>query len=360
MKRKIVYSFIFAASLLLLTACGSDSKPDREDGGVPGQELTSLSIVYESSEYDELKGMIGHYHVHAVDENAKPISGLALDVSLVNGVKEIRNQKMQNATGNIQSSEPISFYDDGVNFLQTDVAVGDTLIIVPSAGKTGVYYLGDWKIGGIDTALTLRENSFSLETTEGLTYIVGNDERLLGGDGGSRGTLAVAHIEFPDNTTDELTTDGAGFIYFDVVFDPILAGHTITLGAHTYGNRIGTAMVASLRGAEFAGSTVTVPNSGSIEYAAMTLSIDPGNGGTEHLIDVDIVPSSFVVEPLESCSLNNEKSDFHTDGGGRVLLAINTQGKVETIEDDNSTTISGADECTVTWNGDATSIYLEY
>lgn len=346
MKRKAINSFILATSVLFLTACGSNSKSNTEDGP---RGTTTLSIVYDSTSNNDAGKIVGHYHVHAVDAQGKPMTNLALNLSIVNGVKEIRNQKLQNATGTIESSAPIGFYDAGVNFSQTGVGVGDSLIIVPSSGKTGIEYLGDWKITAVAAGLTLRENSFHLESTSGLTYVIGNEERFLGGTSG-RGEIAVAHIESVENNT----TDDNGFTYFDIVFDPTLAGHTVTVGVHTDGNRIGIGKVIGLRAAEFFGGPVTVPNSGGIQYVTMTLGIDPGNGGTEHLIGVNIVPSSFSVEPAKDCSLNYDASDFHTDGGGSVLLAINTGGS------GNSTTTDEATVCTIEWAGGITSIYLEY
>ena len=345
MKRKTINSFILATSVLFLTACGSDSKSNTEDGP---RGTTALSIVYDSTSNNDEGKIVGHYHVHAVDEQGKPMTNLALNLSIVNGVKEIRNQKLQNATGTIESSAPIGFYDGGVNFAQTGVGVGDSLIIVPSSGKTGIEYLGDWKITAVGAGLTLRENSFHLESTGGLTYVIGNEERFLGGTSG-RGQVAVAHIESVKNTT-----DSNGFTYFDIVFDPVLAGHTVTVGAHTDGNRMGVGKVIGLRAAEFFGGPVTVPNSGGIQYATMTLGIDPGNGATEHLVDVDIAASSFSVEPAKDCSLNYDASDLHTDAGGRVYLAINTAASTAGSDTDE------ASVCTVKWAGGITSIYLEY
>ena len=141
MKRKIINSFILATSVLFLTACGSNSKSNVEDGVASG--TTSLSIVYESSEYDATKGLIGHYHVHAVDENGKPISGLNITPSVINGVKEIRNQKVQYSAGTILSTTPITFNDNGINFSQTGVTLNDTLMILPSSGKVNNSYVGD-------------------------------------------------------------------------------------------------------------------------------------------------------------------------------------------------------------------------
>jgi len=167
-------------------------------------------------------------------------------------------------------------------------------------------YLGDWEITNVGTELTLANRAFNLESTDGLTYIVGNAQRLLGRD------IAVAHI--------------------------------------LDGNSTGVTDEKSLRWDTYVGETVTVPQDGRTHTASMTLGIDPGNGGTEHLIDVDIVPSSFSLEPVEKCTLSSS-SDLHTDAGGRVNLVINT------VADVNATEVG---TCTVTWNGSNASIYLEY
>ena len=353
-KKTIIYSVSVLIAAIMFTACGSDSKANGRDIA-PG--TTALSIVYASTEESGGK-IVGHYRVHAVDDNGNPLSGLKLKMSLVNGVKQIRNQKLQRGTGNILSATPIRFNDVGINFANTDIKVGDSLIILPSAGKTGVDYLGDWTISNIGSELELKENSYNLETTLNTTYIIGNEERLLGGNNSDRGTVAVAHIQDVNNT---FTTNEKGFTFFDIVFDPVLAGHTVTVGVHTIkGTRLGAAKVIGLRGAEFIGSEITVENTGKTYIIPMTLSIDPGNGGTEHLIDVDVNPRSFKVEPIDSCKLNFDQSDFHTDSAGRVKLAIETKGKVESTDKNGTKTSTGADACTVKWDGGITSTYLEY
>jgi len=361
-KQIILYGLLSFIVATLLVACGSDSKANESDI-TPG--TTALSIVYASTE--EVAGkIVGHYRVHAVDDNGNPISGLKLKMSLINGVKQIRHQKLQRGTGDILSAEPIMLKDVGIDFTQTDIRVGDSLIILPSSGKTDVNYLGDWTISNIGSELELKENSYNLESTENLTYIIGNEERLLGGDNGDRGVIAVAHIQDVNSTS---TTNEKGFTLFDVVFDPVLAGHTVTVGVHTVnGTRLGAAKVIGLRGAEFPPVETSIVNSGGKVVVPMTLSIDPGNGGTEHLVDVEINPLSFKVEPIDSCTLNSNRSNFHTDSGGRVILVIDTKGKVAVVDKNGTSVVDengipkteGADNCTVKWDGGITSTYLEY
>jgi len=231
MKRKTIYSFILSVFLVLLTACGSDSK--KNAGDLPPSE-SGITASISCFEYEQItKAYVAHCYVHAVDGNSNPVSGLSFSVSLVNGVKELNE-----GTGNILTTDPISFSDDVVNFTQTEVKKTDNLIILPTATTTDPAYLGNWEIAGVSTNLTLAENSFSLETTEDLTYVIGNETRYdLGGS-------ASAHIEYPDDEQTEGDDTGSkleGFFYFDVVYDPALRGETIFLGAHTFGNRIGTA-----------------------------------------------------------------------------------------------------------------------
>ena len=355
MKKQILHkSILFFASIFLI-ACGSNSK---YDAGELSPGTTALSIVYDST--TEAGGkMIGHYHVHAVDDQGKPMAGLKLKLALINGVRELRKQKLQRGIGNILSTTPITFNDNGVNFSQAGINIGDSLIILPTAGKASVTYLGDWRISDIGPNLTLEEASYHLESTENVTYIIGNEERLLGGKNGDRGILSVAHIQKLD-TNGTSVTDQNGFTYFDVVFDPVLAGHTVTIGVHTDAvNRLGIAKVISLRGAKFSAATVTIENIGGKVPVSMYMTIDPGNGGTEYLRDVNLVPSSFTVEPIDSCSINYNESDFHTDGAGRVHLVIDTKGKT-TVREGNETKETGSDTCEIKWEGAASSIYLEY
>ena len=348
MKSVIKSTLILGASFLFVTGCGSDSKSNATEGVSGIDSQTALSIVYDSTELVNGK-MVGYYHIHAVDDNGKPLAHLPFKISLINGVKEIYGAKVQSGTGIIAPTKPITFGDSRFDFSTTNVTPGDTLIVLPTSGRTDSSYLGDWTVIGKSDVLSLRESSYNLQTTDGLSYILGREERLLGGDIG-RGTLAVAHVEALDSNGSS-TTDKNGFTNFKVVFDPVLLGHTITIGAHTNGNRLGVSKVIGLRGGKFSASSVKVPNTGESELAVMYLAIDPGNGAMEYLMDVDIVPSSFEVTPEEACRLNMQKSDFHTDGAGRVHLVIDTNGSI----DDTGTT-----SCEVKWNGGITSIYLEY
>ena len=350
MKKNILSSMIIVSSVVLFTACGSNSKPDGGSGAAGG--AYGLSISYMSTNYAEAKGFTDHYRVHAADSSGKPVSGLSLDVSIVNGVKEIRGRKLQIQSGGIQSSTPITFYDDNVNFAATNVATGDNLIVIPSSGKTDNSYLGDWGIQSVGSQLGLRGGSFNLENTDGLTYIVGNEQRFLGA---GRGRIAIAHIEKVDNQTN---TDG--FSYFDVVYDTALGGHTVTLGVHTAsGERLSGAKIAGLRGGTFFATSSVVPLDGQTHIVRMALGVAPesGGGGGEHLIDVTVVPSSFSVAPESSCRLNIAASEFHTDQSGYVYLAIDT---VSSGDSNATTPATSTSTCTVSWAGDNTSIYLEY
>jgi len=284
MKRKIIYSFLLGVSAMLITACGSNSKDNAGDMPPSESGITASIACFESEQLT--KAYVAHCYVHAVDGNSNPVSGLSFAVSLVNGVKVL-----QEGTGNILTTDPISFSDDVVNFAQTDVKKTDNLIILPTATTTDPTYLGNWEISEVNVNLTLAENSFSLETTEDLTYVIGNETRYdLGGS-------ASAHIEYPDDSNTSGPEDVEGFFYFDVVYDPALRGETIFLGAHTFGNRIGTAsaIILELEGEITPpGENTTVPPDGSTET--------PGECGEGYFwcsIDQKCMPSG---DTTSSCS----------------------------------------------------------
>ena len=342
MKNKMFYTFVLLVSSLVLSSCGSNSKADDGSSGVVGS--VGLSIAYISTEYDDARGFIDHYRAHATDANGKPISGLSLEKSIINGVKKIRNTELQINTGGIESSTPINFFDSGIDFSQTSVRVGDKLIVVPSSGKTDPSYLGDWTIRSVGASLTLSEGSFNLENTDGLTYIIGNEQRFLGDSGSGR--IATAHIETPANTS---TTDADGFSYFDVVYDPVLGRHTVTLGVHTSGDRKSAGKVADLRGGDITAGTFSFVTSGGIHSVYKTVFITFGGGASEHFIDQTINPNSIIVEPAKNCRLNSASSDLHTNGGGGIRIVIDTQLDINATE---------PLECTI----DASNLttYLEY
>jgi len=343
MKNNIFYTLVFSVSVALLNSCGSNSKPDGGPGGLLGS--TGLSIVYMSTEYDSAKGFIDHYRVHATDTNGNPVSGLHLEKSIVNGVKKIRNTKLQINSGGIESSTPIGFFDNGVDFSKTSVKAGDHLIIIPSSGKGDPSYLGDWTIQSVGSKLTLGEGSFNLESTNGLTYIVGNEQRYLGYEGGGRS--ANAHIETPSNG---MKTDAKGFSYFDIVYDPVLGRHTVTIGVHTSGNRKSAGEVVDLRGGTLSAGQKTFSAIGGQQRGLIqTVTVGFGEGGGEHFIDRDIVPGSIEVTPRKNCKLNVGASNLHTNGGGQINLVI------DVIPNEDSTE---AIECTV--NSSSLRAFYEY
>ena len=238
--------------------------------------------------------------------------------------------------------------DKSVNFTtQTKVKNGDNLIIFPSEGKTDASYIGGWDIKSVNSNLILNEYYYNLLDTTNLTYIIGNEERLLGGENGAVGTFAVAHVE------PNYTTDNNGYAYFDIVFDPILAGHTVTVEAHGNedGNRIGTAMKTALRldGDSFTAPDTVVANSGGLEIARIPLTINPSCTGNQPLIDVPVNPNSFHVSPEANCQIAPSVSNYHTSGYGTVTIAVQTDGNTTATEN-----------CTITWDGDITSLVYEY
>ncbi len=319
---------------------------------------TTLSISYLTSECDASRGIIGHYAIHAVDRFSRvPVIDIPVRVSLVNGVTLINGEKVQNSKGNIYYENPadvttsaIKFSDGSTDFSQDGVKQGDNLIIFPSQGRTDASYIGGWDIESVSDILTLNEQYTNLVQDNTLTYLIGNEERLLGGENGTVGRLATAHVE------PNYTTDNNGYVYFDIVFDSILAGHTVTVEAHGNedGHRVGVSMKTGLRldGDSFSAPETTVPNSGGLEKTRIPITINPTCVGNQPLIDVPLAPGSFHVESGVHCKIVQDESDFHTDGYGTVTIAIDTDG--------NTTDTGGEDECVITWDGDISSLLYEY
>ena len=247
MKKIILNSFWVSISLLLMTACGSNTKPDGGDLS-PSQSGTSLSISCyagggESSDGGEtvdtgtstgtIRG-IATCVVHTIDGDGQPISGVTYTPSVVVNVKA---SSLHIGSGNILSTEPITFTDNTINFSVAKVQVNDKLIILPnpSAGTTDPSYLGNWKVREVSgSTLTLDSIAYNLETTEDLRYVVGNE--TLYGDFGS----GSVHIEFPREQPIE--DNAKGVFVFYLVYDPALANIPVYIGASTSGNRAGAAV----------------------------------------------------------------------------------------------------------------------
>jgi len=315
---------------------------------------TTLSITYLTSECDASRGIIGHYAIHAVDRFSRvPVVDIPVRVSLVNGITLINNEKVQKGKGRIFYENPsevtstIDFADGSTDFSQAGVKEGDNLIIFPSEGRTDASYIGGWDIKSVSDILTLGEQYTNLVQDNRLTYMIGNEKRLLGGENGAAGRLATAHVE------PNYTTDNNGYVYFDIVFDPILAGHTVTVEAHGNedGRRIGVAMKTGLRleGDSFTAPDTEVPNAGGLVKTRIPITINPTCVGNQPLIDVPLSPGSFHAEPGKNCQIDYGESDFHTDSYGAVVIAVNTDGNTTATEN-----------CTIKWNGGPSSLLYEY
>jgi len=346
MQKKIIYTTFISFLSLVLVSCGSNTKEDPGNSGTYG--TSGLSIMYISSEANGSTGFVDHYRVHAVDQNGDPISKLKVKVSIVNGVKAIGQSKLQVGKGLIESSTPIVFADNHVDFTQTSVKRGDNLIVVPTKGREDNIYLGNWTIESVGTKLTLREKAINLESTENLSYIIGGEKRYLGNN--YRGRISIAHINVLNNITDT-----KGFSYFDIVYDTSLAAHTVTLGAYAEGaRRLSVGKIQGLRGGEYSSKKVEIPVTGATVYVHMSLVVSGKGNGIEHIRELDVVPSSFEIEPVENCILNVQKSDLHTDGNGEVILAVDTNRGTDTDTD------TASKKCTITWQGSPAAFYLEY
>ena len=224
MKKNI---FLLGLSAILITACGTDSRPDASDLP-PSESGIRLSIAcFEATEDNRLEtgeptdedplasftsAYIARCYVHTVDANSDPVSGLTYDISVVSNVKVAGDR-----TGTILTTDPITFTDNSGNFIRDDVKKTDNLIIFPTENTTDTTYLGNWQIGAVNsnTNLTLAETSFNLETTGELNYVIGNETRYdLGGS-------VSAHIEYPPNTTNPIEGEveaKEGFFYFYLVY----------------------------------------------------------------------------------------------------------------------------------------------
>jgi len=250
MKKIIMSSFFASLSLFLLTACGSNTRPGGEDLS-PSQSGLSLSIScaqYGSTDTttDEAVSTGGDTIptvarkaicvVHTVDGNGEPVSGVTYNPSVVVNVKA-----SSGGTGNILSTEPITFTDNNINFTTINVQPNDKLIVFPSATTTDPSYLGNWKVRAVNgSTLTLDNIAYNLETTEGLTFVVGNETAY-----GTYGS-GSAHIEYPREQPIE--DEAKGEFVFYVVYDPSLIGEAIYIGASTSGNRAGAALAYVIPG----------------------------------------------------------------------------------------------------------------
>ena len=234
MKRNLFYGLSVVFFTFILSACGTNSKSD-SGNVIPSENGASASIVCFKIIDEELgpDKYKAHCYVHTVDANSNPINGLEYTVSVVANVKALNFE-----AGTIITTEPITFSDDSQTFVQSGIKKTDTLIVLPTESTTDVSYLGNWQIASVNsnTNLTLVERAFNLETTEGLSYVIGNETKYTYGLTGS------AHIEYPEENNTSLTTSSDdGFFYFTLVFDYALEGETVYLAAYTGENRMGTA-----------------------------------------------------------------------------------------------------------------------
>jgi len=232
MKRNIGLFASAVVASFVLSACGSNDKPD---GNIVTDGNAAMSILQEGEvKFDIERGCMKLFVVHAVDGNGNPIPGLTVDANV------IINVKARGALGTIQTTAPLTLTDGSKNFESAHVNAGDKLIILPTSQRHDISYLGDWKIHAVEgNTLKLNGVAYNLETTDQINYVVGNEATYVPGYGS-----AVAHVEQRDeNGTTARVTNDDGYAYFDVVYDLSLVGHIAIVGAHNGdGYRMGAAV----------------------------------------------------------------------------------------------------------------------
>lgn len=240
MKNKRLGYAAIVMSALLMAGCGSNDKPDGNPvtSGDAGMSITPVEV-----EYSPEKGCKMLFRAHAVEGNGNPIPGLGVGASVV-----INTKASGTGIGMIETTAPISFVDNRLSFNAHKVARNDKLIILPSAARHDTSYIGDWTVYQVDgSRVTLAGAAYNLETTDQLSYVIGNETAYVG-------TTAVAHVESVENNGTTLT-DEKGYAYFYVIYDTELIGQPYVVGAHTGdGYRMGAAW------AEPFPSCISIPN----------------------------------------------------------------------------------------------------
>jgi len=311
---------------------------------------TALSLVYMSTIYEDGSGEItNRYRVHAVDSQSnQPRVGIPVSMSLINNAK-----LKQNNTANgilTKNGNIITFYNNNndINYSIFNIATNDNLIILPTENRLDAKYLGGWIIEDAnDTNLTLSNSEANITTVDKLTYIVGNEVRLVGD------TLAVADVV---NVNNDNLTDEDGYIMFDVTFDPKLAGHTVTLEAHgeADGQRVGVSQISSFRFDNINAEPYVIDDVIN-ERKEITLTAIINN--SEPLSNLELDKDSFHTKTNSTstiCHINQDLSNFNTDKDGKIKLIVDTHESVDDNGDHVVTT------CTISWDGGMSSIYREY
>lgn len=319
---------------------------------------------HETAEWDqEGSKIINYYAVHAVNEDGnRPIVGVPISMSLINNAKEISSGvKLKTGSGAIKSGDPVQFNDTSVNFLTAGIESRDKLIIIPSEGRTDPSYLGGWNINEVhDHSLDVAGLYTNIKDQGGLSYLIGNERRLLGRN------IVTADVQEIDL---ESITDEYGMAYFKVTYDPELVGHTITLEAHTESDmRVGVSKivkpVANNSIMEYIGKGSSVENSGVDEKVTMKLYFkvdstvyrdktpDSDTAALYPIADLDIDPNSFSTDSAVHCTIDESASDFHVTNEGTVQLVVQTDG--------NTSLTGGVDKCSPVWTGNEEALGYDY
>ncbi len=304
--------------------------------------ISSLSLVYVSTTYDEENGLfIDRWNIHAVDKYANPArEGISLYPTLINGYKRVGY-----AAGSIVAGDPANFTDAAAPFGAVDVNPpnNDRLIIMPQSTpeKIDKSYLGDWTISRVVDSSTLElEDIYAGPDASQLKYIIGSEKRALAD------VISIADIKSaePDGT---YKTDADGNVRFDVTYDPMLVGHTLTLSAKTYNGteRSGTAIRTNFRGEGYTVNSKKIDNDGNTHTVTLSISIKP-NG--EPLVGVQLIPDSITSDSGQ-CTLAPNHPPIYTNNNGSFTVSIDTAGD-----------INKANECTISWEPSNASIYYEY
>ena len=257
MKNKQLGYTAVLVSALLMVGCGSNDKPDGNPvtSGDAGMSITPVKV-----EYSLEKGCKMLFRAHAVEGNGNPIPGLGVGANVV-----INAKASGTGIGLIETTTPISFVDNRLSFNAHRVVRNDKLIILPSATRHDTSYIGDWTVYQVDgSRVTLSGAAYNLETTDQLSYVIGNETAYVG-------TTAVAHVESVENNGTTVT-DEKGYAYFYVIYDTELVGQPYVVGAHTGdGYRMGAAWAEKFPNCietPTDGNTTTPPTDGNTTCSA--------------------------------------------------------------------------------------------